>query len=301
MPEIAPSRTSIREDRVIAAGVQETVSQRYGGLSGKLRVAADFVVANPGDVATRSLRAVARMSGVSPATYCRLAHALGYRSYEELREHHRADLGRRVTSFSERARILRHSPKGKSSAPFLDRQTSACMGNLSAQLREMDYSRLAEIVARLSNARRVLLVGALSSAAIVDYFAYLASWFADGWSVAGRNGVVLPAALSGMRKDDVVVVLSQAPFARRSIAAARLAAEAGVAVVVITDSHTCPAARHATYTLIVPSDSPQFFSSYVATMVLVETIIGMLVAGAGPEAESRIAEIEKRNRQLDDF
>ena len=51
----------------------------------------------------------------------------------------------------------------------------------------------------------------------------------------------------------------------------------------------------------MPSDSPQFFSSYAATLVLVETIIGMLVARAGPEAMDRIAEVEARNHRLEEY
>jgi len=93
--------------------------------------------------------------------------------------------------------------------------------------------------------------------------------------------------------------VSKTPFSNRSIRSAKLAAEAGAAVVVITDSHACPVAAHATHTLIVPCESPQFFTSYVATMVLIETIIGMLVARSGPEAEARILAVETLNQRLE--
>ena len=87
--------------------IEERITRRYAGLSDKLQLAADYVADNPVDVATRSLRSVATTSGVSPATFSRLARALGYNDYEQMREDGRAAVGRRMTSFSERAQALR--------------------------------------------------------------------------------------------------------------------------------------------------------------------------------------------------
>ncbi|MDJ0639616.1 MAG: MurR/RpiR family transcriptional regulator, partial [Paracoccaceae bacterium] len=93
------------------ASIEERISKNYAGLSGKLQVAADYVAENPIDVATRSLRSVASTSGVSPATFSRLARALGYADYEALREDGRAAMGRKMASFSERAHALRSGAK----------------------------------------------------------------------------------------------------------------------------------------------------------------------------------------------
>ena len=67
---------------------------------------------------------------------------------------------------------------------------------------------------------------------------------------------------------------------------------------VITDSHACPALRHASAGFVVPSDSPHFYSSYVATLVLAEAMVGMLVSRAGPAARARIARVEESSRRL---
>ena len=283
----------------ISASVTDRISQNYEGLSKTLKVAADFIISHPNDVASRSMRQIARLSDISPATYSRLAKALDYDSYEELRELYRESLDRGAMTFTEKARSLRAGKKSGEMEPFLLRQSAACASNLETQVKEIDLNQLENTIERLTNARRVLLVGALSSAALVEYFAYLASWFTDNWVVAGRNGVSFPAALSGMSAKDAVIILSKTPFARQSTNAARLAQKKGIDVFLITDSHTCPAASSASHTLIVPSASPQFFPSDVATMALIETMIGMLVARAGPDAENRIAEIEKMNQLLD--
>lgn len=77
-----------------------------------------------------------------------------------------------------------------------------------------------------------------------------------------------------------------------------VAKELGLTTVVVTDSHSSPAIQFADHWIVIPTESANFFSSYVATLVVIETIMGLLVAKAGPEAEARIRATEERTRRL---
>ena len=147
----------------------------------------------------------------------------------------------------------------------------------------------------------MVIIGALGSAAFADYFAYLTSWFDGRWSVAGRNGTTLASTLMRLTREDAVIVISKAPYANRSIAATELAAESGASIIAITDSHAFPGLQHASHSFIQQSESPQFFSSYAATLVLIETMAGMLVAKAGPDAIDRIKTVMQQNNRLDEY
>ena len=281
-----------------AATIEERISKNYAGLSGKLQLAADYVAENPIDVATRSLRAVASTSGVSPATFSRLARALGYKDYEAMREDGRAAMGRRMESFSERAHALRagkHRPEGR---VYLQRQASACIANIETLNRDISNVRLEAAVTALHESRPVLLVGSQGSSGIVDYFSYLAHWFSPNWYVAGRNGTALAATLARLGPGDAMLAVSKAPYARRTVSALRAAKAKDVTTLVITDSHASPTLEFADHPFIVPTESPQFFSSYAATLVLIETIVTMLLARAGPEAEDLIRDAENQVRDL---
>lgn len=280
------------------ATIQDRINGAYAGLSDKLQVAAKFVAENPVDVATRSLRSVASTTGVSPATFSRLARALGYSDYEELREDGREAVERRISPFSERAHALRVAASDQSSAAILHRQASACVANIEEMHSAIDMPRLNAAVQSLHEARTVLLVGAMGSAGIVDYFGYMAHWFKANWKTVGRNGTELSPAVSRLGPKDVVFALAKAPYARRTIAALQIAKEAGATTIVITDSRTSPALQFSDYGFSVSSDSPQFFSSYAATLVLMETIISMLLARAGPEAEDMIRSAENQIDRL---
>ncbi|MCV2882699.1 MurR/RpiR family transcriptional regulator [Actibacterium sp. XHP0104] len=281
--------------------IQEKIAAEYDGLSAKLRDAADFVAENPLDVATRSLRSISASTGLAPATFSRLARALGFETYEDMRELSRSAVGRQVLSFSEKARRLQEETARGEVMPFHQRQAAAVTANIEASLQTVDPDRLEQAVERLHAARNVVLFGALGSTGIAEYMAYMGNYFATNWILAGRMGASLSSTMADLGPQDAMIVITKPPFAKRAILAAEMAAAKGVYLVVITDTHACPALKHASAGFILPSDSPQFFSSYAATLVLLETIVGMLVARSGPEAKARIEDVVARSTQLEEF
>ena len=278
--------------------IEDRIGTQYAGLSAKLRTAADYVATNPVDIATRSLRSVAQTSGVSPATYSRLARALGYADYEAMREEGRVAVGQRLVPFAERAQALRRGDQG--AAHFLHRQSANCVRNIASLEQSASPERLDAAVDALHAAGKVLLIGALGSAGIVDYFAYQAQFFARDWSVAGRSGASVAASFARMSEGDAVIVLVKTPYAGESMRALRLAHANCFSTVVLTDSHASPALEFADHRFIIPTETANFFSSYVATLVLIETMMSMLVSRVGPEAEARIRATEEQTEQLNE-
>ncbi|WP_248369677.1 MurR/RpiR family transcriptional regulator [Aliiroseovarius sp. S1339] len=269
----------------------------YADLSVALRGAADFLVANPLDVVTRPLRTVSRNSGVSPAAFSRLAKALNYEDFQELREEMRVKIDRRVNNFAQRAEQLQKQHDDGHDR-FIDSHYAACQSNLRHAISSLDEKDLEHCVEVLVNARKVLLLGALGSTGIVEYMSYMANFCSDNWLLANRMGASLGGALSGMDQRDALLIVTKPPFASNVIKAAKLAHQMGVFVIVITDTHACPALEYASVSFVVAADSANFYSSYVTTLFLIETIIGMVVGRSGAAAQERIADVELRNRQM---
>lgn len=276
---------------------EQRLSGKYTLLSAKLKQAADFVVTNPVDVATRSLRTVSKDAKLSPATFSRMSSALGFESYEDLRDVLRLGIERRSNSFSHQVETLqqRHDEGDKG---FLPQHISDCTANIQNLEASIDPATMETCVERLHQARRVLVLGALGSTGVAEYLTYMASFIADNWTMASRMGASLGSGLVGMSERDVLIVITKPPFAGNPIRAARDANEAGAFVLVITDTHTCPALVHSSASFIVPTESQHFFSSYASTLVLCEIMIGMLAGRAGSPAHERIAEVEDKNRRL---
>ncbi|MBL4807062.1 MAG: MurR/RpiR family transcriptional regulator [Rhodobacteraceae bacterium] len=273
----------------------------YDALSQKLQAAADFVMSNPVDVATRSLRSISKSSDLAPATFSRLARALGYKDYEALRDVARATVQQQVSSFSAKASQLQEDAKVEGQTPFLARQSGACVANIDTMNASLDQLVLEAAVEAMDRAQNVLLLGALSSTGIVEYMAYLASYYTNKFRLVSRLGSSIGSAMTDLSDKDIILILTKPPFAKQAIQAAEMASTQGAYVIVITDTQKCPALDYADAKFVIPSDSPQFFSSYAATIVLIETMIGMLVGRAGPTAKNRISEVEARNHSLEEF
>lgn len=256
------------------------------------------------DVATRSLRAIATSSKLNPPTYSRLARALGLKSYEEMRELCRSEIEHRSIGYAKKASLLQASnnnDNGADRTPFALRQSASAMRNIDEFARDVDVARLGEVADRLVASKRVFIAGSLASVGFAQYFGYLASLAFTHWQVIGQHGVSLTTALTGVTSKDALLVIMKDPYARQSVDATQMAHESGAFVVVISDSIFCPASRFAAHSFVVPTDSPQFFSSYVATLVLLESLMGMVIQRSGHESGARVREVEMNNHRVGEY
>ncbi|WP_300035167.1 MurR/RpiR family transcriptional regulator [uncultured Roseobacter sp.] len=280
-----------------SARLDSRISAQYSDLSGRLKQAADYVVAHPFDIATRSLRSVAAESRIAPASFSRLARALGYDGFADLRGDIRTAMNHRVNSQTHRAAQLSNL-QSTPQRDFMADHMDACVGNIRSLQARMDPQIMADTVSRLHAARTVKVFGAPGSSGISEQLTYMASLLFDNWQFAGHMGASLGAEIAALTDQDALIVITKRPFAPRSVRAAELARQKGTFVVVITDTHTCPALQHASAQFIIPSDSPNFFSSYTASLFFAETLIGMLAGIGGEASQARIAEVESNNRRL---
>src|SRR3954449_275366 len=77
----------------------------------RLREVGRFVAANDYDATTRSMRELATVAGADPAAFTRLAKALGYSGWDQLRAAlTEARRPSQTAPFSGRARSRRHGP-----------------------------------------------------------------------------------------------------------------------------------------------------------------------------------------------
>lgn len=276
---------------------EKRLAETYGQLSKRLQDAADYVAKNPVDIATRSLRSVEGDTGLAPATFTRLARAMGYASFAELRTDLRGKITQDVNNFAARAERLQ-AEHGKGQQSFFSAHLSACIANIDQMAAQLDQEALAEAVDTLYRAKQVVVLGALGSTGLAEYLSYMAEYCVGNWRLANRMGSSIGATVGQLGKGDAMIVITKPPFSDTVLKAAQLVHEQGAYVIVLTDTYACPAMRYCSASFLVPTESPHFYSSYVASMALAETMIGMLVSRSGPEAKARIARIENINLQL---
>jgi DNA-binding MurR/RpiR family transcriptional regulator len=274
--------------------VRTTIKSRFPAMSRQLQIGARFLLERPEDVATASMRAVAGRAGVTPVTLVRLARALGFDDWQELRRPFVERLKPAPAPYSARAEDL---VKRKSSPALAHESFAAHAANLAATESLNAPRDVAEAAALLARARRVHVAGFRSCHALAAGFVYVYRLFRpDVFLVGGALGLELE--LRAMGEGDAVMVLGFAPYSRECALVIEAAERAGARRIAVTDSDVSPLALGADHVLRFAHAGPSFFPSTAAASALLEALLAVLLARGGKPALERLRAAERELETL---
>ena len=256
----------------------------------RLREVGRFVAANDYDATTRSMRELASVAGADPASFTRLAKALGYSGWEELRAAlTEARRPPQSQPFSLRAKNRRRGP---------DSDVSLVSEKLEAEalgLTHISASSIAAAAKTLHAARRVWVAGFRSCRGVAELLNYELRLFRpnDVQLVGGSGPEDLD--LGAFRANDAVVVIGFAPYSRASVLSARAARRAGARLIAIADTLTAPVAEGADHPLLFESAaSPGLFPSLTGAVAIAQSLAAAAFMLGGAVAKKRLEETEAR-------
>ncbi|WP_424811275.1 MurR/RpiR family transcriptional regulator [Roseococcus sp. YIM B11640] len=260
------------------------------GLPPRLQEAARFVARHDFDAATRSMRDLAAASGANPATFTRLAQALGYAGWDQLREA-LIETRRPGSPFSSRA-----GRQGPSSLPAEMLATDA------AVLGRLDPAPIGAAAQALHAAPRIWAAGFRSCRAVAELLHYELRLFRpDEARLVGGSGPE-DLDLGAMRAGDAVVVVGFAPYSRSSVLTTRTARAAGCVVIALADSPTAPMAEGADHLLLFDAATgPGFFPSLTGALAIAQALAACCFALGGESALMRLRESEARLEALTQY
>ena len=275
--------------------VRTTIKSRYPAMSRQLQIGARFLLERPEEVATASMRAIAGRAGVTPVTLVRLARALGFAEWQELRRPFIERLRPAAAPFSARAEDLvkRRSPAGLVHEAF-----AAHGANIAATESMNAPADVAEAAALLPRARRVYVAGFRSCHALAAGFVYVYRLFRPEVILVGGAPLGLELELRALGESDAVLLLGFAPYSRESALVAEAAERAGAKRVAVTDSDVSPLALGADRVLRFAHAGPSFFPSIAAAAALLEALLAVLLARGGKPALGRLRAAERELETL---
>ena len=282
--------------------VQERLTRLHPTLPPKLRRAATYLLENPGQIATESMRAVSASSGVALPNFARLAKALGFDTYNELRDVYRDRVqSGAIGGYPERADRLQSSGKTSGDDAVWASFREAALSNVENVFSHVDTQRIAQIADNLLEKERIHIIGMQASYPFSAYLNYIGGMVASNFDLLGRRGGVIADDLVDIGDRDAVVCVAIQPCARATVQVARMAYGRGIYVVGITDSLASPLAAFSSDTLLTSCSSPLFFESYVGTTAVIELLIGFVTLRSGHDTVVRIAEIESERHRFGEY
>ena len=263
-------------------------------LPARLRDVGRFVAANDFDATTRSMRGLAAIAGADPASFTRLAQALGYAGWDELRtaltEARRPPSS---TPFSER---LTGAGKSRARGPHgIETLVKAMIDTDASGLGRVDPAPVAAAARALHDARTIWIAGFRSCRSVAELLSYELRLFrgSDVRLVGGSGPEDLDQG--AFRRGDGVVVCGFAPYSRASVETARAAHRSAATFVAIADTPAAPMAEGADHILVFEAAStPGFFPSLTGAVAIAQALAAATFVLGGASAKKALLASEAR-------
>lgn len=281
---------------VTTATILDAMARAYEGLTPQLQVAARYVMDHATEVAVSSMRQIAEDADVKPNTLVRLARALGFEGYDDLRQHFQTDVTRTGSSFRSKARWLRSLAAGGRYGALLSEMAGASMANVEQTFGDTDADELRSVADLILAARRTAVLGVGTAQPLAQNFCYVGAMVVPNLVAIPTNGGLPIDDVARLAPGDLLVAMTFSPYRVEIVEAARMAHACGVTVVAVTDSRTSPIALLADHAFVVPTETPQYFSSVIGAMALLETLLAFIAADTPTDAASAIEEFHDRRR-----
>jgi DNA-binding MurR/RpiR family transcriptional regulator len=259
-------------------------------LPSRLQQVGRFVAANDYDATTRSMRELASVAGADPAAFTRLAKAIGYSGWDELRaaltEARRPE---QSSPFSGRAKRRRAGPNPEMSL-IADKFDAEAAG-----LARISPAAVAGAAKALHGAKRIWIAGFRSCRSVAELLNYQLRLFRpDSVQLVGGSGPE-DLDLGAFRAGDAVVVIGFAPYSTASVLSARAAHASRATLIAIADKVSAPMAEGADHLLqFEAASSPGFFPSLTGAIAIAQSLAAATFMLGGAATKRRLEETEAR-------
>ncbi|KAB8311426.1 MurR/RpiR family transcriptional regulator [Rouxiella chamberiensis] len=273
--------------------IDERLRDHYAELTPQEQRVADFIFASIDDLMSYNSAELARLSGVSKATVSRLFKRLGYPSYRDMRDEMR--------TLRQSGMPLTDSRDAVQGNTLLSRHYKQEMANLTQWINQIDSAQFGELIAALSQARQVRLLGFRNSYPVALHLRQQLIQVRAGVMMMPQPGQTLAEELVDLTAQDVVIFVA---FRRRPRMAKEILTQlqsAGVPVLLICEPQAQTLTPLATWHLAAPLDSVSAFDSYSSAMSLANLLSNALLHDMLASGRQRIHQISDMYNALDEL
>jgi DNA-binding MurR/RpiR family transcriptional regulator len=265
--------------KVSADQLIKRISGEYDHLSKQLKVIALHIEKNRDHIGIEGIQALALQCGVQPSAVVRFAQHFGFTGFSQMQAIFRDDLSRQLAptrNYKTRIRdLIASGPENLSSADIAREFLTGSATGIHALEKNIDANAFKNAVEALATTDCIWIAACRRSFPIAVYLDYALQHTEKRIGLVSGLGGMHVGQVRSVRKGDVMIAISFSPYAEETISTAKLAAERGARLVVISDSRMSPVAKMADITLLVQDNSTFGFRSLSSTMALAQ---GLFIA-----------------------
>ena len=254
----------------------EGITSEYDNLSKQLKVIAMYIEQHRDHIGLEGIQQLAANCQVQPSAVVRFAKHFGFTGFSEMQAVFREGLTRQLApsrNYRTRIRDVIESGSGSLSSVEIAHEfltgSQAAMKELEANL---DSAAFTKAVKLLRETDCIWIAASRRSFPVAVYLDYALQHTDKRVCLMSGLGSMHLGQMRSVRKGDVMVAISFAPYAEETLAAVNLAVARGVQLIAITDSRMSPLAKDAVSTLVVQDNTTFGFRALTSTMGLVQSL-----------------------------
>jgi len=226
---------------------------------------AQFLIDHPEEIAFSSIDNIADKLNVGKATIVRLAQALGYKGFLELKTELSNKLRDNLNLAKKFKAALDNEPL---KTDFISTIANGEIENIRATIAKLDRASFDKAVDICITAPRIYTMGV----GISKYLSQLTAYFIHRITLKATSftcgGFSLHEQILSVEKDDAIIAISLAPYTLATIEAAEMAKSKGVKVISITDKLVAPIAEYSDVVFPVLTENIVFINTTSAILML---------------------------------
>jgi DNA-binding MurR/RpiR family transcriptional regulator len=252
---------------------------------------ADRAIANYmlGEVATLPFETAASLAAkveVSEATVGRFCRAIGYRSFKDLKDHLRQEIGDAPWLISDRLRELQS--RNNTGPEQLTRGLELEIAALVAVYEIAQSAEWSRVAKRLAEVKSIYVTGFQTERGMAQIFVNQLQYLRSGVQLIDLASGNFAELLAADTNDVALVIFEARRYSRVALLLCQEAMAAGIPVTLITDPY-CDWGRDLVDEMfVVPTDFNLFWESTAQMASLANLLVNAIFIEMGPEAEDRM-------------
>ncbi len=266
------------------------IQNKMSSFSKSQKLIANYILNSYEKAAYMTALKLGNAVNVSESTVVRFAIEMGFEGYPELQKSLQALIKNRLTAV-QRINIT-NDRIGEDGV--LKNILTQDIDRIRHTLEEIDKDMFERAIEKISSARRIYILGAMSSSILARFLDYNFQLIFDNVhfvQAISTSGIY--QQIIRMNDEDVFIAISFPRYSQSTIKATAYAKSCNANVVAITDSTASPLAPYADELLIARSDMASFADSLVAPLSLLNAMIVALGAKNKNNIEKTFGKLEK--------
>lgn len=276
----------------------EKLQAEFPNLTKSEKAVASYLLAHMQQLPFETAASIADSVGVSQMTVSRFLRTLGYKGLSDLKERLRADMAGTPLLVSDRVdRIRTDRAADARLASNLERELQATVA-----VYELRHSPTWQRVTRqLCDSEAVFVAGFQTISGIASDFAGRLDYVRPNAAFLQSKSGTFSELFAGETHDKLLILFEMRRYTKLSYQLARAAAEAGIPLAIICDTHCYWAREFTEDVLAVNTESELFWDSQAPFATLTNLLLDDVIAQLGDQVAERIQKMRRLQDQFEAF